>query len=301
MHTTHTLPPIRSWLYAPGNNPKLLERVFTAGADGVILDLEDAVPLAEKAHARELVADTIRNRAGQPGPLISVRVNHPETGRTSDDIAAVVQPGVAVIRLPKMERPDTVREIDALVGAAEADAGLPPGGIALICGIETALGVWNALEIAQASPRVLSLGFGEIDFIRDVNATRTESRTETLHARSRLVLASRVAGIRPPSDSVYPHLQDDAGFTRTTQEAQALGFFGRSAIHPRQLATIHAVFTPAADEIAWAQTVIAAAAQAEATGSGAVQLPGGEFVDIPVVQRAQHILDLAAAIDASRT
>ena len=114
-----SIPLIRTWLFAPGNNAKLLDRVFTAGADAVILDLEDAVPLAEKARAREMVSETIRERQGQDRPLISARINHPETGLTRDDIRAVVQPGLEVLRLPKVEHPDTVREIDKLVTEAE--------------------------------------------------------------------------------------------------------------------------------------------------------------------------------------
>lgn len=291
-----TIPPVRVWLYAPGNNAKLLNRVFTAGADGVILDLEDAVPRSEKARAREMVSDTLGQRQGQPGPAISVRVNHPETGLTAEDVAAVVQPGLDVLRLPKMEHPQTVREIDRLVAEAEQSAGLPAGQIAFICSIETAVGIWNVLDVARSSARIISLSFGEVDFLRDIHSAGTPDRRETLYARSRIVLASRVAGLQPPGDSVFPHLNDEEALARTTREAKAMGFFGRSAIHPRQLDVIRQVFTPSEEELGWARSVLEAAEQAEARGSGAIQLPSGEFVDAPVAQRARHILELADSV-----
>ena len=129
-----SLPPLRSWLYAPGNNPKLLERVFTAGTDAVILDLEDAVPPAEKARARSMVAAAVRAHAGVRGPVLFVRVNHPDTGLAEDDVKAVLGPGLDGLRVPKVESPETVQMLTAWTG----------GGIPLVCNIESALGVWNA-------------------------------------------------------------------------------------------------------------------------------------------------------------
>ena len=289
-------PPIRSWLYAPGNNAKLLDRVFTAGADAVILDLEDAVPPGAKAEARAMVAEAVQAHAGLPGPYLSVRVNHPETGHAQDDVRAVVAPGLAGLRLPKVEDTATVRLVVGWIAEAEAAAGLAAGSIALVCSLETARGVWNALDIAQADPRVKALTFGAVDFVRDLHLILGPDATETLYARSRLVLASRVAGIRPPLDSVYPHLLDDEGLERSTRQGRALGFFGRSALHPRQVPIINAVYTPTADEIAAAQAIVAAAAAAAATGTGALRLPNGEFVDIPVVRYAEDTLRLAAAL-----
>src|SRR5579871_5662992 len=107
-----TLPPIRSWLYAPGNNAKLLERVFTAGADAVILDLEDAVPPGEKLHARAMVAETVRAHAGVSGPALFVRINHPDTGLAQADVEAVLAPGLDGLRVPKVESPETVRQVE---------------------------------------------------------------------------------------------------------------------------------------------------------------------------------------------
>src|SRR6476661_7948308 len=113
-----SLPPLRSWLYAPGNNAKLLDRVFTAGADAVILDLEDAVPPGEKLRARSMVAEAVRLRAGQKGPSVFVRVNHPDTGLAEADVQAVIGPGLDGLRVPKVESPDTVLLIDTWTNRA---------------------------------------------------------------------------------------------------------------------------------------------------------------------------------------
>lgn len=292
------LPPLRSHLYAPGNSEKLLGRVLEAGADAVVLDLEDAVPPPEKERARDLVATTVRARAAEPAPLVFVRVNHPSTGLTAAEVAAVVCSGLAGIRVPKTESAGDVRQLATWIAAAEREAGLPAGSVALIPIIESAKGVWHAEEIASAAPRVLALAFGAADFSRDLELRPGASGTETLHARSRLVLASRVAGVRPPIDSVLTRLDDDEALRMEATQARALGYFGKSAIHPRQLSAIHEAFTPTAGEIAHARAIVSAEDEAERAGSGATTTgaaggSGREFVDVAVVRRAQQTLALA--------
>jgi len=292
------LPPLRSHLYAPGNNEKLLGRVFEAGADAVVLDLEDAVPLAEKERARELVAAVVMARAGERSPAVFVRVNHPSTGLTDAEVTAVVRPGLAGIRMPKTENSDEVRQLAVWITAAERAAGLPTGSVALIPIIESAKGVWYAEEIAAADPRVLALAFGAADFVRDLELRPSTEGAETLYARSRLVLASRVTRVRPPIDSVLTRLDDEKSLHAEAMQARALGYFGKSAIHPRQLPVIHEAFTPTESEIVHARAIVAAEEEAELTGSGATttgsaERAGREFVDIAVVRRAQQTLTLA--------
>lgn len=294
------IPPVRSWLYAPGNNAKLLERAPQSEADAVIFDLEDSVPRAEKERARTMVAEAVAARAGVARPLIFVRVNHPETGLTEAEIRAVVRPGLTGLRVPKMESARAVRLVADWVREAEAAAGLPAGSVALVLGIESAVGLWRAVEIAEADLRVMALAFGAVDFAKDIDA-RPESPDgrELLYAKSRLVLASRVAGVRAPVDSVYPRLDDEEGLERETRAGRALGFFGKSAIHPRQLPTINRVYTPSDAELAAANEIVEAAEQAEDHGIGALRLASGEFVDLPVVERARALLALAARLGAS--
>lgn len=259
----------RSYLFAPGHNEKLLAKVFNAGADAVILDLEDAVPPDAKQAARAMVADTLTEHSAW------VRINAAQTNWAADDLAAV---GALAhgIRIPKVEAVSDVRWV------AERAPGKP-----LLCAIETAKGVVNALRIAE-EPSVELLALGGIDLQKDLGVA---SGGAPLHyVRSHLVVAARAAGIAPPIDSVYPHIHDDEGLSREATESRSLGFFGKSAVHPAQLPTIHAVFDPDADEVHWAHQVIAAF---DASNGAAVRLPTGEFVDLPVAKRARNILQLA--------
>jgi len=262
----------RSYLFAPGHNPKLLGKVFTAGADAVILDLEDAVPPDQKPAARTLVAQTLTEHPAW------VRVNAARTRDCADDLAAIGDLATG-IRIPKTESPDDVARV------AERASGKP-----LICAIETARGVLAAHEIA-AVPAVQHLAMGGVDLQRDLTAGN--GSLHTLYVRSHLVVVSRAAGLQPPIDSVYPHLDDLAGLRDQAQFARDLGFFGKSAIHPRQLPVLHEVFTPSEQQIVWARHVIMAF---EAAGEGACRLPDGDFVDLPVAQRARRLLDLAEAL-----
>ena len=290
------LPPLRSHLYAPGNNARLFEKAFSAGADAVILDLEDAVPPAEKIRAREIVAEAVRSRVDKPGPVTFVRINHPSSGLAEDDVCAVVQPGLAGMRVPKVEDAETVRRVAAWVEKTEAANGLPTGSVVIVCTIESAAGLFRAYEIATAHPRVIGLAYGATDFVRDVGVTPGAEGLETLYACSQLVLISRVAGVRPPVDSVYRHLDDPTGLEKNARQARALGFFGKSVIHPKQVPIVNAVFTPSEEEIAHARMIVELARQAEAQGQGAVQNSSGEFIDVAVVRRAESILLLAGSL-----
>jgi citrate lyase subunit beta/citryl-CoA lyase len=260
----------RSYLFAPGHNAKLLGRVFRAGADAVMLDLEDAVPPDAKATARAMVAEALADHPAW------VRVNAARTEWCEADLAAVGTRAFG-IRIPKCESADDVRWV------AERAPGKP-----IICAIESARGVLAAAEIA-AAPGVRHLAMGGVDLQNDLNAGN--GNLQTLYVRSHLVVVSRAAGLEPPIDSVYPSLEDEAGLREQATFARSLGFFGKSAIHPRQLPVIHEVFTPSERELGWAREVVTAF---EAAGGAALQLPGGEFVDLPVAQRARRLLELAA-------
>ena len=266
----------RSYLFAPGHNAKLLDRVFTAGADALMLDLEDAVPPAFKADARRMVAGAL---ISPPAPARAwVRVNTARTDACAADLDAVSEHAYG-IRIPKTESPDDVAWV-----AARAP------GKPIICAIENARGVLAAQEIG-AAPGVRHLAMGGVDLQRDLNTTG--GNAQTAYVRSHLVVCSRAAGIDPPIDSVFPRLDDDAELRSQAEFARSLGFFGKSAIHPRQLPVLHDVFTPSERELAWAQEVLEAF---DAAGGAALRLPDGEFVDLPVAQRARRVLQLAQAV-----
>jgi citrate lyase subunit beta/citryl-CoA lyase len=267
----------RSFLFAPGHSAKLLQKVFEAGADAVILDLEDAVPPESKSIARDMVAEVLVDRPAW------VRVNAARSSECAADLEAVAG-RAAGIRIPKVESPGDVEWV------ARRSPRTP-----LICAIESARGVLAAQEIALA-PGVKHLSMGGVDLQRDLNAGN--ANLDTLYVRSHLVLCSRAAGLDPPIDGVYPHIYDDAGLRDQAQFARATGFFGKSAIHPRQLAVLHDVFTPSSREVAWAQEVVAAFEDAE---GAALKLPSGEFVDLPVARRARRLLELATLAPGPRT
>lgn len=259
----------RSYLFAPGHNLNLLGKVFHAGADAVILDLEDAVPPSEKRTARANVASVVTTRTAW------VRINAPGSGLAAADLHAVAASAHG-IRIPKVETLDDVHWV-----AARAP------GKPLICAIETAKGVANAFDIAD-HPAVTHLALGGIDLQKDLGTGDGDIPMQ--YVRSHLVVAARAAGIAPPIDSVYPHLNDNDGLIQQAAHSRSLGLFGKSAIHPAQLTAIHATFTSGQDDIDWAREVVDAF---EKAGGAAVRLPGGEFVDLPVAERARKILDAA--------
>lgn len=261
----------RSYLFAPGHQAKLLTKVFTAGADAVMLDLEDAVPPEAKATARTMVARALADHPAW------VRVNAAGTDWCAADLDAVAEHAHG-IRIPKVESAADVHWV------TERAPGRP-----IICAIESARGVLAAQEIA-AMPGVRHLAMGGVDLQRDLHTTG--GNLQTLHTRSHLVLASRAAGIEPPIDSVHPRLDDPTGLREQAEFARSLGFFGKSAIHPGQLAVLHQVFTPTPDDITWAHQVLDAF---QAADGAALRLPTGEFVDLPVADRARRVLQIAGA------
>jgi citrate lyase subunit beta/citryl-CoA lyase len=262
----------RSYLFAPGHNEKLIGKVFDAGADAVILDLEDAVPPDRKAAARHHVARALWHHPAW------VRINPARTPLAEADLAAIADLAYG-IRIPKVDSVEDVRWV------TDRAPGKP-----LLCAIESATGVMNAYAIAN-EPAVKHLALGGIDLQKDLG---TDSGGAPLqYVRSHLVVASRAAGIEPPIDSVYPHLQDTDGLRRQAAQSRSLGLFGKSAIHPCQLPIIHTAFNPREDELQWARDVLDAFDEAN---GAAVRLPGGEFIDLPVAERARKLLRLAESL-----
>jgi citrate lyase subunit beta/citryl-CoA lyase len=286
------LPLMRSHLYAPGNNTHLLEKVFSTEADAVILDLEDSVPLAEKPRARDLVRQALEAHAEQQRQVVFVRMNHPHSEFAKEDIRAIVRPGLSGLRVPKVENAATVHEVASWIEQSERAADMAVGSVAILCLIESATGVHRALDIAKSHPRVIGLAYGAVDLMRDMGITSGPDNLETLYIRSHLVLASRVVGVRPPVDTVWTRLDDPQALEKVTHQGRALGFFGKSAIHPNQLDVINAVYTPSAKDIKHAQALIEQAEKVEQSGSAAFQ-SNGELVDTAVIRRARDVIHLA--------
>ena len=275
-------------LYLPGNNPNMLTRGYLFGSDGVVLDLEDAVAMVEKDTARILVSKYLKQ--GEFGSCyVSVRINGVDTEYWKDDLAAIVpNKRLDGIRVPKVEDAGTVKIIDEELSRLEEKNGLPVGRLTLHCLLETAHGIWNAYEIAKASPRIEAIIPGGEDLRADLKTNRSDDSTELDWARRMLVFAARAAGVEP-LDTVFPRITDDEGLRKETEFIKQLGFSGKSIIHPNQIKIIHDIFTPTEAEIAKAQKIIAAAKEAAERGQGAVTVDG-KMVDIPVVKRAEYTL-----------
>lgn len=281
---------LRSLLFMPGNRARFYEKLAGFGPDAVIVDLEDAVPPAEKPVARTAVRERLGGSLLR-GLRVFVRVNAVGTPYFPDDVAGVVAEGLDGIFLPKVESAQQLREANMLLARAELRAGLPMGRIHLVPILETVRGVLAAHELAGASPRVLGLAFGAEDFSLDLGVERTPEGIETRYPRAQVALAARAAGL-VAIDTPWTAIDDEAGLLRETIEGRQLGYTAKQAIHPSQLPTIHRVFTPTDTEIAWARRVVAAYAEAVAAGSGAINLDG-KLIDVPMVERARRVLERA--------
>jgi citrate lyase subunit beta/citryl-CoA lyase len=289
-----TIPLLRSFLFAPGNHPRRVEKALTLDADAVILDLEDAVATAEKPATRTAIAAALtRPRTG----LLYVRVNAADTEFCCGDLVEVVRPGLDGIILPKVESPATLTTIDWVLLQLEREFGLSERSIDLIPIIETARGLTQLDAILAAGTRVKRIAFGAGDFTLDVNMQWKRDEAELAYARARIVTASRAAGLEAPLDTVWVDLQDAEGLEASARAALAYGFQGKMCIHPNQVTVVNRVFTPSEDEIAFAERVVAAFAKAEAEGVASIQLDG-KFIDYPIVYRAQRLLEKIAAIRA---
>lgn len=285
---------IRSFMFTPANHPRRVEKVFQIGADAVILDLEDAVAVAEKVGARD---DVVAAFSGsQRDCLHYVRINSVETEFWRDDIQATVGSWLDGVVVPKVESAVALLEVERAIAEAEDKAGLEAGCLDILPIIETAKGVEAAAEIATAGSRIRRFAFGGGDYTLDLDYEWSADEDVLAYARARLSHASRLGGLLPPIDTVVLQINDDARFTASAQRGRKFGFGGKLCIHPSQVPLTNAIFSPSAEEIAHATAVVAAFEAAEASGSASIQLDG-YFIDYPIVYKSQRILALAALLN----
>ena len=285
-------------MFVPGNNPGMMADAHIYGPDSIMLDLEDSVTLAEKDAARLLVYHALQS-VDYGNTEMVVRINPLNTPFGRKDIEAVVRAGVQVIRMPKTETADEVREVEAEILRVEQRLGCL-GRTQIMEAFESALGVVNAYDIATASNRMMGIALGAEDYCANLKTQRTPSGNELQLARQTIVVAARAAGI-DALDTVYSNLNDMDTFRAEVEYIKSLGFDGKSIINPRQIEVVNEVFAPKEKDIAKARTILAAIKEAEERGSGVVSV-NGKMVDKPVVIRAQRTIDLAIAsgiIDAT--
>jgi citrate lyase subunit beta/citryl-CoA lyase len=285
---------LRTLLFAPGDHARRTEKALTLDADAVILDLEDACPVAKKVATREVVVAAL---AKPRACLGYVRVNPLSTDFGYGDIVAVVATGVDGIVVPKIESADELKTADWLVGQIERERGLPVGSLDILPIIETGKGLAAVQAIASAGTRVRRLAFGAGDFTLDMGIAWSRDEGEFQPYRSAIVLASRAAGLEPPIDTVWVRIEDKEGFAASAARVHALGFGGKLCIYPDQVPVANAAFSPAPEQVAWARRVVDAFAAAEASGSASIQLDG-QFIDYPIVYQARRVLAVQERIAA---
>jgi citrate lyase subunit beta/citryl-CoA lyase len=286
--------PLRSFLFAPGNHARRVEKALSLDADAMILDLEDAVATAEKRATRDAVVAALERPRRA---LLYVRVNAVDTEFCYGDLAAIVRPGLDGVILPKVESAAGLATADWLLAQLEREQALTPRKIDLVPIIETARGLNQIDAILATGTRVKRVAFGAGDFTLDVNMAWSRGEAELAYARAKIVTASRAAGIEAPFDTVWVDLADEEGLEASARTAFGFGFQGKMCIHPNQIAVVNRVFTPTEAEVAFAERAVAAFARAEAEGSAAIQLDG-KFIDYPILYRAQRVLEKIEAIRA---
>jgi len=291
---TAELPMWRSLLFVPATAERFVAKAHTRGADGIIVDLEDAVAPDEKARARTLLPDVIAS-VGQAGADVLVRINRPWR-MTLADLEASVLAGVRAIVLTKTESAEHVVFVDEVMTELEAERGLPPGGIGLFVLIETAKGYLNVREIVHASPRLRAVSVGMEDFADVIGMPEVD--TEAILGFNREVhVAAREAGILmmgyPGSIADFSDLDS---FRNNIRRARRLGFDGGPCIHPAQVAILNEEFSPPDAEVERAARIVALYDKAKADGAGAVAFEG-KMIDEPVVRRAERTLARSRRIE----
>ncbi len=285
----------RSLLYVPGDREAMIAKAPGRGADGIILNLEDVVAPANKDAAREMVARAL-GALNFGGAEIIVRINPVGASGAAGyrDLLAVVPGRPQAILLPKVGSPEEARFVAWTVARLEELHGLPPGGIQIMCMIESAAGLLAAAEIAACHPAVTALVFGANDLSADLGCAPALDGPTLSHAASRLILAAKAAGVAA-IDSPHMKLGDSTGLAQTAARARAMGFDGKSAIHPEQVRPINAAFSPTPEQIAWARRVVELIGRDESRLGAA--LLDGQLIEAPHLAQARRLLAVAERLD----
>ena len=285
----------RSILIVPSNVPRFVARAHLRSADAVMLDLEDSVPAHAKDEARAAAADAIPQMS-RAGADVLVRINKPFE-LACLDLDAVVMPGLRGIWFPKTEHPEEVRRLDALLTERERAAGITPGYLDIGVAIESAAGLFRAAEIASASPRVVTLGYGSEDVALELEVEPTNEGQERFFGNALTIMAATAAGIQAIGrQGGIADFTDLEAWTASIRAARRLGFKGSGCIHPGQVPILNREFSPTAAEVERAHRVVAMFEDASAQGRASANL-GGSMIDTPTYIRAGQTLERQAAIE----
>jgi len=282
--------PRRSVLYMPGSNPRALEKAKTLAADGLILDLEDAVAVAAKAEARDLVCEAVK-AGGYGAREVIIRINSLDSPWGRDDLKAACDAAPDAILLPKVESAVMVQDVARLMGEFTA-----PEKTKIWCMMETPRAMLKAAEIAASSDRLACFVMGTSDLVKDLHAHHTEMRLPVVTSLGLCLLAARAENI-DILDGVYLDLNDEDGFRASCRQGLEFGFDGKTLIHPKQLDGANEVFAPSSSDLEFAARIITAFAEARAGGQGVV-LVDGKLIENLHVDNARRLVTLSEAIKA---
>jgi citrate lyase subunit beta / citryl-CoA lyase len=287
-------PARRSALILPINVPRFVERAHLRGADAIVLDLEDSVPPAEKANARKLIPEALRQVA-RGGGEVAVRVNN-EPALLFDDIDAAIQPGLDSIALPKAESADQIYQVVGQIAALESHRGIPIGHVKLSLAIETPRGLLAARAIAETSDRIATMSVGVEDYCLELGVEPSDDGMELLYPVSKLVTICKAAGITPTGLlGSIADFRDIAAFEGAALRARRLGCLGAGCIHPDQVTVLNRVFSPDPAKVEYAERVVTAFEDGVRRGTASVNVDG-KMVDVPVYKRALVIRERARSV-----
>jgi citrate lyase subunit beta/citryl-CoA lyase len=280
-------------MFVPGHRQRMIDKAFGLDADAIMLDIEDGVAPNEKDAARKNIAESLGREKTPGSPARYVRINAIGHARMDADLEAVIRPGLEGLVCPKVDTPDEVRKIDAILNDQEPKNNLKKGSVKLLIAIESPRGLLNAPAIAASSPRVAGLLFGAEDFGREIGlpTVREGEARDLIYARSSIVIAAASSHVQAV-DGVWVDLNDTQGLSGFARQSRQLGFSGMSCIHPAQVDAINRTFSPTAEEIDYCQKVLQAFEEANARGDGSIAF-GGQLIDRPIVERARRTIDMA--------
>lgn len=278
---------LRTLLFTPGNNMRMIDKVCSLAMDAIIYDLEDAVPMSDKQTARSFVRDSLQ-KAAQGNICIFVRVNGWDTGLLEDDLNAVVQPGLNGVVLPKAESPEDIEKLSEQLDLLEKERGLQANSLSIVPILETAKGLINAYSIACGGSRIAALALGGVDFSRDMRITLTKEGGELSYPRAHIAVAAKAAGVLA-IDTPCIIIRDDEQLNRESQTAKQFGFTGKLLVHPSQIDIVNMIFSPTDKQIAYSKNIVEAFEEALKQGLGVISLDG-KMIDVANYRQAQDVL-----------
>jgi len=287
----------RSWMFVPGHRQKMIDKALGLGSDAIMLDIEDGVAPGEKDTARKLIVAALGRERLRRSPARFVRINAIGHERMAADLEAVLRPGLDGLVLPKVETPEEVLKVAAILKEREPAVKVERGGVKFLVAIESPKGLLNAPAIAASTDRVIGLMFGAEDYGRELGlpTSREGEARDLIYARSAMVVAAASAHVQAV-DGVWVDLQDGDGLLGFARQSRRLGFSGMSLIHPSQIDPINGVFSPTPEEIDYSQRVVQAYDEAVARGDGSIAF-GGQLIDRPIVERARRTLEMAKILE----